>query len=302
MKAVVIGGMGFLGSAVVRALLSRGDEVVVVDPHASQALADQKFGPCAVRLAAVDMGERSALTAALRGADEVYHYGGRLGTSELDSDVLAAIEANVVGAVTVFESAIAAGVPALFYPSKPNVWLNTYTITKVAAEEFAQLFATSNAIRIPILRLFNAYGPGQAVGPVRKIIPSFTMEALRGQPLTVYGDGEQTVDMIHADDAARLAVALMRGTSSAIPLDGGRGIALTVNEVAEAVNRVAGNRAGIRHVPMRQGEAPNTKLVADTRPLLETVGDFEFLPWESTLADTVEWYRHRYASELGATR
>lgn len=300
MRAVIIGGMGFLGSAVVRVLLSRGDEVVVVDPHASQELADRKFGPCAVRLVATDMRDRGALTAALRGADEVYHYGGRLGTSELDSDVLAAIEANVSGAVTVFESAIAAGVPAIFYPSKPNVWLNTYTITKVAAEEFARLFAASHPVRIPILRLFNAYGPGQATGPVRKIIPSFTMEALRGQPLTVYGDGEQTVDMIHADDAARLAVALVRGNAPATPVDGGRGIPLTVNEVAEAVNRVAGNRAGIRHVPMRQGETPNTKLVADTGPLRAAVGDFEFVPWESTLADTVEWYRRRYAAELGA--
>lgn len=300
MKAVIIGGMGFLGSAVVRVLLARGDEVVVVDPHASQAVNDEKFGPCAVRIAAVDMRDRAALAAAMRGADEVYHYGGRLGTSELDSDVLAAIEANVVGAVTVFESAIAAGVPAVFYPSKPNVWLNTYTITKVAAEEFARLFAASRAVRIPILRLFNAYGPGQATGPVRKIIPSFAMEALRGQPLTVYGDGEQTVDMIHADDAARLAVALMRGDAPATPVDGGRGIPLTVNEVAEAVNRVAGNRAGIRHVPMRQGETPNTKLVADTGPLREAVGDFTFVPWESTLADTFEWYRSRHASQLGA--
>jgi len=302
MKAVIVGGMGFLGGAVVNVLLSRGDEVVVVDPHTSQALVDERFGAGAVRLAVVDMGDGAALTAALRGADEVYHFGGRLGTTELDSDVIAAIEANVVGAVTVFESAIAAGVPAVFYPSKPNVWLNTYTITKVAAEEFARLFAASHAIRIPILRLFNAYGPGQATGPVRKIIPSFAMEALRGRPLTVYGDGEQTVDMIHAEDAARLAVALMRGTSSATPLDGGRGIPLTVNEVAEAVNRVAGNTAGIRHVPMRKGETPNTKLVANIGPLRDAVGDFQFVPWESTLADTVEWYRRRYASELGVPR
>jgi len=302
MKAVIIGGLGFLGSAVVRVLRLRGDSVVVVDPHASQTVVDQRFGKDAVRLAPIDMRDRDALTAAFSGADEVYHFGGRLGTSELDADIIAAIEANVIGAVTVFESAIAAGVPAVFYPSKPNVWLNTYTITKVAAEEFAQLFAASHAIRIPILRLFNAYGPGQATGPVRKIIPSFVMEALSGRPLTVYGDGEQTVDMIHADDAARLAVELMRGNAPPTPLDGGRGIAMSVNEVAEAVNRATGSRAGIRHVPMRKGETPNTKLVADTDALRAVVGDFQFVPWESTLADTVEWYRCRYATELGVSR
>ena len=80
-----------------------------------------------------------ALRRAFDGADEVYHLAGMLGTSELDDDVQAAIVGNVCGAVSVFEAALDRDVPAVFYPSKPNVWRNTYTITKYAAEQFAEL-------------------------------------------------------------------------------------------------------------------------------------------------------------------
>src|SRR6185436_12781458 len=113
----------------------------------------------------------------------VYHMGGKLGTSELEDSMHAAVAANITGALNIFETAVAAGVRAVFYPTKPNVWLNTYTVTKVAAEQFAMIFNQLYPIQIRSLRYFNAYGPGQALGPVRKIIPNFAARALLGQPI-----------------------------------------------------------------------------------------------------------------------
>ena len=252
MRTVVVGGSGFLGGAIVRELLRRGDSVKVLDRAASRTSIEQQFG-AGVTAAGGDILDRASLRRAFRSADEVYHCAGRLGTSELEDDVVGAIDANISGTVNVFEAAIATGVSVVFYPSKPNVWLNAYTITKVAAEQFAKLYEARDGVRICSLRYFNAYGPGQALGPVRKIIPTFAVQALHGRPLTVYGDGEQTVDMIYSEDIGRITVDFTRARYSGPAIDCGRGEVLTVNAVAETVNRIVANSRGIRHVPMRRG-------------------------------------------------
>lgn len=295
-KVAVIGGLGFLGAAVVRELLGRGDSVRVVDRAATQDACDKRFGRGCAESVAADMLDRHALAESLQRMDEVYHFGGRLGTSELDREIVAAIEANVIGAVNVFETAAAVGVPRVFYPSKPNVWLNSYTITKFAAEEFARLFNERGDVEIVSLRYFNAYGPEQATGPIRKIIPTFALQAMRGTPLGVYGDGQQTVDMIYSHDLARVTVDVMRGGPVPEPIDCGRGVALTVNEVAEAVNRHFGNRAGVEHLPMRDGEREGTQLVADVAPLRRLLGALEFSDWSESLAVTLDWYRRHAAA------
>lgn len=297
MRAVVVGGRGFLGGAVVSELQRRGDEVAIIDPCVSQADCDAMFGRGNVNAIPGDMMRPADLSRAFEGADEVYHMGGKLGTSELDTMVHEAIAANITGAVNVFEAALAAGVPTVFYPTKPNVWLNAYTITKVAAEQFAQIYSARGAIRIQSLRYFNAYGPGQALGPVRKIIPMFTARALNRIPIIVYGDGEQTVDMIYSEDVGKITVAFTRSPYDGVAIDCGRGIELSVNAVADLVNRITANPAGKRHVPMRPGETEGTRLVADIAPLKAVLPDLCFSDWETTLADTIEWY-----ARLGKTR
>ena len=288
-RAVVVGGLGFLGAAVVRELAARGADVVVVDRKASGAACERLFGKGAVMWRRTDISDRTALRSCCRGADELYHFAGRLGTSELETDLHGAIQENIAGAVNVFEAAMRAGVGRVFYPSKPNVWLNAYTITKIAAEQFAEMFSRQG-LPISSLRYFNAYGPGQKVGPVRKIIPTFALQALRNQPLTVYGDGEQTVDMIYSSDLARVTIDVMRRPHHAEPLDLGRGIALTVNQVAADVIAQLGSRSAIQHLPMRDGETPGTQLVANISPLRRLLGDLAFADWSHSLSHTLEWY------------
>jgi UDP-glucose 4-epimerase len=294
MRCVVVGGLGFLGAAVVRELLRRGQVVVVVDPNHSQADADARFGMGRAKLVRGDILHPHSLRQAFVGADEVYHFAGVLGTSELDDDIHRAIAGNIVGAANVFEAAAGASVSTVLYPSKPNVWLNAYTVTKAASEQLARLYAATRDLNVRSLRYFNAYGPEQATGPIRKIIPTFVLQALRGEPLTVYGDGKQTVDMIYSDDIGTVTVDFARSAADAEPVDCGRGIAMTVNDVAADVNAILGNRAGTIHLPMRRGETPNTTLVADPRRLTALIGDHRFANWQDSLRTTVEWYAERY--------
>lgn len=96
-----------------------------------------------------------AVMTTFRGAEEVYDFAGVLGTSELDDDVAEAITTNVLGAAVQFEAAIRQGVRRVLYASKPNVWLNTYSITKWAAEQFADLYNRPRGdplLRAPVLQ------------------------------------------------------------------------------------------------------------------------------------------------------
>src|SRR5262249_24827505 len=159
---------------------------------------------------------------------------------------------------------------------KPNVWLNTYSITKFASEQFARLYNETRDIRICSLRYFNAYGPNQATGPVRKIIPTFARQASCGRPIEIFGDAEQVVDMICSEDRGRITVDFMRTSYDGPPLDCGRGIRVTVNQVAAEVNRYFGNRSGVKYLPMRRGETPCTTLVAEIEPLRTLLTKLEF--------------------------
>ena len=296
MKVVVTGGNGFIGTAIVLELLRRSSEVVVLDTAAVPRHLDGHARD--VTYIQGSILDKESLRTAFRGAAEVYHLAGKLGTSELDDNVEMAVTVNVIGAVNVFDAAVAARVERVFYPVKPNVWLNAYSITKYASEQFAQLYNQSGRVKICSLRYFNAFGPRQATVPIRKILPAFAVHALRGLPIEVYGNGEQTVDMVYAPDLAAMTVGFTRTAYAGEALDCGSGVGISVNEVARTVNEYLGNPAGVRHVAMRRGETPNTTLVANNRRLLDLLGGFTFSKWEETLGTTLDWYASRDSNEI----
>lgn len=292
-KAVVTGGSGFLGSALVGELYARNYEVVVLDITIDPIWPVQ-YVNCSI------LGS-SKLVEKFAGADVIYHMAGTLGTSELNSHINHSVEVNITGSLNVFNAAIIAGVKRVFFPSKPNPWVNSYSITKAAVDGYSRLYNEEKPIRISSLRYFNAYGPRQHMVPVRKIIPYFAAQAMLGMPLEVFGDGEQTTDMIYSQDVARITVEFMeRDYIDGIP-ELGRGIPVTVNQIAREVNDYFGNRGGIVHREMRRGETPNTKLVADIRLLQSIVGDLHFVDWKTSLCDTLSYYKALPSHYLGET-
>jgi UDP-glucose 4-epimerase len=293
MDTMVLGGSGFLGGAITDQLLRDGRTVGVLDISGSQTDCDRRFGRGAVEFISGNIMDRELLCKRFAGVDEIFHLAGKLGTSELDETPTAAVEVNILGSINVFEAAISRGVSRVFHASKPNVWLNTYSITKHAAERFAEMYAKAEACDTLFrsLRYFNAYGPRQACGPVRKLMPTFVAQALANLPLEIYGDGQQVVDLIYIDDLAQLTVGYMEAPCAAVTApDCGRGLPMTVNEVADAVNVITGNTAGVRHLPMRRGEPAGTRLVAEMEPLLQSTPGFTFTDWRESLLHTIDWY------------
>jgi UDP-glucose 4-epimerase len=235
----VTGGSGFIGSAVCRELKEQGHEPVVFDRNVGMDVRYDRFPD----------------------ADHVIHLAGMLGTAELFHDPALAVDVNIKGTLNVLLwcQRTGAGYTGI---TMPPVFPSVYTATKMCADRLAEAWRISYDVPTSYVRAFNAYGPGQkhGLGHPRKIIPAFSTEAWKGEPLIVWGDGGQTVDLVHTDDLARMLVDAIRFGDGQV-FDGGTGKAWSVNAVADMVVSISGSTSRIEHRPMRTGEVP-TQIVA----------------------------------------
>lgn len=265
MKILVTGGGGFLGSSVMEFGRQAGHHMMSLDRTNDRL-------PTFV----ADVSDWGDVADALDEArpDHVIHLAGVLGTAELfEGDApRRAIDVNIGGALNVIQWCTEqdAGYTTITMPD--SGWANVYAATKGCAVTLAEAYRRHKGLRVSNVCAFNAYGPAQAHGPghPQKIIPTFARWAWAGHPIQVWGDGEQTVDLIHADDIARMlidATAFGNGET----FDAGTGEAYTVNQIADYVNEVCGNldEAGksprIEYLPMRAGEDEGTEIVATGR-------------------------------------
>lgn len=237
MSVLVTGGAGFIGLAVHRVLLNRGFAVDFFDRPS-------------------DVRDRRSLLAAMRDADAVIHLAGVLGTDELFDSIDLAIDVNMRGTANVLDVAREVGARYVGI-TMPPVFPSVYTATKLGATHLERAFHHSYGLPVSRVRAFNAYGPGQKHGPhhPQKIVPTFATEAWAGRPIPIWGDGEQTVDLMHVDDLAAMLVEAL-GHGDDVTFDGGTGVSWTVNQVAGMVLDITGSRAGVRYMPMRRGETP----------------------------------------------
>jgi UDP-glucose 4-epimerase len=246
MKIAVTGGSGFIGSAVLKWAAEAGHEAWSFDR--------------------ADGNDVLGSLEALDGADHVIHLAGVLGTHELFDSPYMAVDVNVHGTLSVLEwcRGHGAGYTGI---TMPDAFPSIYTATKLCADRLATAYHHTHGVPVSRVRAFNAFGPGQkhGEGHPQKIIPTFATKAWAGERIPIWGNGTQTVDLVHADDLGRMLVEATAYGDDAV-FDGGTGRALTVNEVADfIIDHVAGESVrqvpGPQYLPMRRGEVP-THIVA----------------------------------------
>ncbi len=284
--ALVTGGSGFIGTSLVEYLSKRAFQVYVFDRHCTNHSRMHRQGSIL---------DFESIYDALQDVDVVYHLAGLLGTTELLRQSVEAIDVNIKGTVHVLEACRQAGVKQLFYPTKPNEWLNTYSVTKKAGEEFAQMYKDIYGLDVRILRWLNVYGPGQKLHPIRKAVPVMIFQALHNLPIEIYGKGTQPVDLIYSDDLARITVEYMEASAVEPRVrDTGCTVRMTVNELAELIKRLTSSWSAIAHLPMRPGEdadKPVSLLKTDTAAHLLGCNGMT-TKVEEGLTKTIEYYTH----------
>jgi len=269
MRIAITGGFGFLGHAAMHAGQNEGHDVFSFDrAHGNDVLGD--------------------LTA-LEGADAVIHLAGMLGTSELFDTPEAAVHANVIGTLRILQWCRANNA-AYVGITMPPVFPSVYTATKVCADRLATAWHHAYGVRVSHVRAFNAYGPGQKWGPghPQKILPTFARAAWENRPLPIWGDGSQTMDLVHADDVGRMLIEATKHGDD-VTFDAGTGTAITVNDFAKYVLGLTNSTGGVERMPMRPGEKP-TQIVAQGE-------GWDRLDWKpehhwGRIAEAIEWYRN----------
>ena len=285
-------------------LAAKGHRVLAFD-HRQHAEAMRHPYPPGTEIVLGDVRDAEAVHEAMSHADAWIHLAAVLGTQETIRDPRPAAVTNVMGGLNVLEAAAALNCPGC-YIAVGNHWMNNpYSITKTCIERFCDMYRRERGVRVNVVRGMNAYGPRQRAAPpfaggrVRKIMPAFVCRALSGLPVEVYGDGQQVSDMIWVGDMAAALVAAteaaMAGTVLSHPIEAGPIEHNTINEVADLVVAavVALGRSGVPvvHLPMRPGEQPGARVVANTGTLAAIrIDPAEFVPLTEGIRLTVEWF------------
>lgn len=275
-KALVTGATGFVGSHLVELLRERGYSVVSFDISLGQDITNEKV-----------------VEKYVKEVDVVFNLAGLLGTHELiEKRVVDAVMVNTIGAINVLNAAKKHRVDVVEI-GKPNIWLNTYSITKQTAEDFTRMYVKEYGLRAWMVRWFNIFGPRQHYGSPQKLAPTSIVKALLNEPIPVFGDGMQTADHIYVKDAAVAAVAIYECDEvMGKPIEVGHHH-MTVNEFIRAVIKVTNSKSKINYLTMRRGEDEHSVVQADTKILKEVVGFEPRYSFKKGLKETIDYYRQR---------
>jgi len=276
MRFLVTGGAGFLGSALVNRL-ARTD-------HTVRALDDLSAGDPArldpqVLLTRGDVSDVPKLWTLLQGVDCVYHLAARVSVPEsilYPSDYNAV---NVGGTVAVMEAMRDAGVKRVVLTSSGAVYGeqeeqpvceglfpnpgSPYAVSKLAAEHYVRTIGALWGIETVILRVFNAYGPGQSLPPAHApVIPQLLKQALGGGSLVVFGDGRQSRDYVYVEDVVEglVSAATAKNVDRQI-INLGSGTDVSVNALVDKIRRVTGRPVEPLHSGAQSGGV--SRLCAD---------------------------------------
>ena len=308
MKALVTGGAGFIGSNIVRQLLADGHEVVVLDNLMSGYRGNLKPFPD-VRFVEGDVRDAAVVKDAIAGCEVVFHQAASVGNKRSIDHPLIDAGINVLGTLTVLEACRAAGVRKIVAASSAGIFGELVTMpiredhpvepdspygcTKLAEEKLCLAYAKLYELEAVCLRYFNVYGPNQRFDAYGNVIPIFVFQALRGETLTIFGDGEQTRDFINVRDVvqANLKAAAAVGVSGAFNM--GSAGRITINKLAQLI-RDAGVPCEWTHGPERPGDVRHS--LADVSAAREAFGFAPSVGMEEGLAEYVAWAREEVAN------
>jgi len=310
MRVAVTGGAGFIGANLCRTLLDRDevDSVAVID-DLSNGRRSNLDGLDPERLTFVEgtILDDDALDATFAGTDAVVHLAALGSVPRSVADPMASLAANATGTATVLEAArrhgelhtIVAGSSSV-YGSNPTLPkhedlatrpLSPYGVSKLATEAAALAWGSSYGMPTLAFRFFNVFGPLQPAGHVyAAVIPAFVDAALRGEPVTVHGDGEQSRDFTYVGTVTgTITEAVLRKVTSDVPVNLAFGSRITLLDTLAKLEELIGSPIERNHIESRAGDVRHSQ--ADNARLLALFPGLTPVPFDEGLAATVDWMR-----------
>ena len=303
MKALVTGGAGFIGSNLVRALLERGDNVRVLDNFSTGNR--RNLDALDVEIVEGELRSYERVHNAVRGVEIVFHLGALGSVPRSVQDPLTSSAVNVEGTLNVLLAARDEGIRRVVFSSSSSVYgskrelplseslpsdpISPYGVAKLAAERYCVSFSrVYESFETVVLRYFNVFGPHQSpLSQYAAMVPLFITAIAAGEPLTIFGDGEQSRDFTYVSNVTDATVrAAEAGGASGRIFNIAAGSPASVNTVAEAIGRILGKPVERRFEPPRPGDIRDSW--ADVSAAREALGYEPSVKLEEGLRRTIE--------------
>ncbi len=309
-RYVVTGGAGFIGSALVRGLLSQGAaSIVVIDNLLTGKLAN--LAACAgdIEIHQIDIRDYDAVLNALKNAEVVFHEAAIPSVPRSIHDPVPSHDVNVNGTFNVLRAAAAAGVRRVIYAASSSAYGDTpvfpkvetmlpnpkspYALQKLTGEYYCSVFASCFGLETIALRYFNVYGPRQdPSSPYSGVLSIFCRSILERKAPTIFGDGSTSRDFTFVEDVVALnlkAAAAPAALASGKVFNAGNGGRITLNEAWDLLQRIEGVSLPAAYAPSRAGDVRDSQ--ADTTLARSVLGLDPKFSFEEGMRLTLDWYR-----------
>ena len=276
MKALITGGAGFIGSHLSEELVSRGQEVVAFDDLSTGSISNvahlQEVQGFSFHLGSIL--EPSDLGGLIEQADHIYHLAAAVGVKYVLEHPVASLETNARGTENVLRLAEQHGKKKVILASSSEVYGKTsrvpfredddavlgptsvsrwgYSCSKAFDEFLALAYHHEKGLPVVVLRFFNTVGPRQK-GHYGMVMPRFVSQVMSGDPITVYGDGEQMRSFTYVKDVVKAIanIALVPSAEGQV-FNVGSDREISINELAEHLRRVLNSSSEIIHIPFSE--------------------------------------------------
>ena len=305
---VVTGGAGFIGSALVRALLAAGEpRVTVIDTLLSGKESNLDEVRERVDFHNVDIRDYAAIAPVVQGASRVFHLAAIPSVPRSIEEPVPSHEVNINGTFEVLRACADGKVGRVVYAASSSAYGDTavlpktesmaphpmspYAAQKLMGEYYASVFSSCFGLETVALRYFNVYGPRQDPNsPYSGIISIFMKCLLERRSPTLFGDGELSRDFTYVEDVAELCLkASTNAGVSGRMFNAGNGNRYTLNLVWETLQRIEGVSIPAQYGPPRAGDVRDSQ--ADTLAAETELGHAPQFSLEEGLRRTLDWYR-----------
>jgi UDP-glucose 4-epimerase len=307
-KYLVTGAAGFIGSSLMRALLDRGDEVRGIDNFATGRRENLTEVLSRIDFRQIDILDLDSLREACEGVDYVLHQAAIPSVPKSVLDPIGSNRANVDGTVNVLVAARDAKVKRVIYAASSSAYGDTptlpkyeamtpnpispYAVAKLASELYMTSFYRCYGLETVCLRYFNIFGPRQdPSSQYSGVLAKFSMQMLRGEQPTIFGDGQTSRDFTYIDNAVSanlLACSAPASECAGRVFNCATGRRITLNQVFEALKQLTGYTGSVKYAPERSGDIKHS--LADISQAEKHLGYKVLVNFEDGLRRTVEWY------------